>query len=65
MIVRAPLGVLRDIAFPEDANGYLNVEALAPHLPNLATAQIADLIEIYVEGRQAAEAPGERYTDFA
>jgi hypothetical protein len=53
VIVRAPLGVLRDIAFPEDAKGYLNVEALAPHLPNLATTQIADLIELYIDGRQA------------
>ena len=34
LIVRAPLGVIRDIAFPEDARGYLEVEKLAPLLPD-------------------------------
>lgn len=47
LIVRAPLGVIRDITFPEDARGYLNVEELAPLLPNLATVQIGDLIEVF------------------
>jgi hypothetical protein len=52
LIVRAPLGVVRDIAFPEDTRGYLNVEELAPLLPNLVTVQIADLIEIFERDRR-------------
>ena len=52
LIVRAPLGVIRDIAFPEDARGYLKVEELAPLLPDLVTVQIADLIEIYERDRR-------------
>jgi len=52
LIVRAPLGVIRDIAFPEDTRGYLNVEKLAPLLPDLVTVQIADLIEIYEKDRR-------------
>jgi hypothetical protein len=54
LILRAPLGVLRDIAFPEDARGYLMVEQLAPQLPNLVAAQIGSTIELYEQDRRLA-----------
>lgn len=45
VIVRVPLGAIRDIAFPED-RGYLDIEKLAPLLPGAAKVQIADLMEV-------------------
>jgi hypothetical protein len=56
MIVRAPLGVIRDIAFPEDEHGYLRLEALQLLLPNAAASQIGSLFEMY-EQDQRLEAP--------
>jgi hypothetical protein len=56
MIVRVPLGVIRDVPFPEDERGYLRLEALAPMLPELAGRQIAPLIEIY-EGDKRLPSP--------
>jgi hypothetical protein len=52
LMLRAPLGVIRDIAFPEDAQGYLLVESLEAHLPSLVAAQIGSTIELYEEGRR-------------
>jgi hypothetical protein len=52
LILRAPLGVIRDIAFPEDERGYLMVEALDPQLSNLVAAQIGSTIELYEQGQR-------------
>jgi hypothetical protein len=46
LIFRAPLAVVRDIAFPENAQGYLQVESLMPMLPNLVAAQIGSTVEL-------------------
>ncbi len=54
LILRAPLGVVRDIAFPEDERGYLMVEALDPQLSNLVAAQIGSTIELYEQGQRLA-----------
>lgn len=52
MIVRMPLGVIRDAAFPEDARGYLNLEALFPLLRDLARVQVAGPMEVYEGDRR-------------
>jgi hypothetical protein len=54
LIFRAPLGVIRDIAFPEDAQGYLRVESLEPLLPNLVAAQIGATMELYEQDHRLA-----------
>lgn len=47
VLVRVPLSSMRDVEFPTLASGYLDVEKLAPQLPDLATLWIAGFIEIY------------------
>ncbi len=50
LLVRVPLRAIRDVDFPERQGGYLDVEKLAPQLPDAATLWISDFIEVY-EGR--------------
>ena len=45
---------MRDVEFPALPSGYLDVEKLAPQLPDLATAWIAGFIEIYEAGARLA-----------
>lgn len=52
VLFRAPLGVVRDIAFPEDARGYLQVETLKPLLSGLVAAQIGSTMELYEAGKR-------------
>ena len=47
LLVRVPLKAIRDVDFPERGRGYLDVEKLAPLLPDLATLWIANVVEIY------------------
>ena len=47
LLVRVPLKAMRDVVFPERAGGYLDVEKLAPLLPDAATLWIADFVAIY------------------
>jgi hypothetical protein len=47
LLVRAPLGSMRDVEFPEFGPGYLDVEALSPQLSDLATLWIVHFVEIY------------------
>jgi hypothetical protein len=54
LILRAPLGVIRDIAFLEDAQGYLDVDSLEPVLPNVVAAQIGGTIELFEQNRRLA-----------
>ena len=49
VLARIPLASVRDIEFPE-RNGYLDLEALAPHLRGLAKLWIADFIELRESG---------------
>jgi hypothetical protein len=46
MLVRVPLKTIRDLEFPERADGYLDVEKLAPQLGDAAKVWIADFVEI-------------------
>ena len=56
IIVRVPFSAIRDIEFPEDERGYLDIEKLAPLLPSAAKVQIADLMEVH-EGSRVLPAP--------
>ena len=50
VLVRVPLKTIRDLDFPERAGGYLDVEKLAPMLPDVAKVWIADPVEIQEGG---------------
>ena len=49
LLVRAPLKSIRDVDFPEQERGYLDLVKLAPLLPDAATIWISGLLEIYEE----------------
>lgn len=49
LAVRVPLRAMRDVEFPEQ-RGYLDIEKLAPRLPDAATIWIADFVEIREAG---------------
>ncbi len=55
LLVRVPLSSMRDVEFPALASGYLDVEKLAPRLPDLATVWIAGFVEIYEDGARLAK----------
>lgn len=46
LIVRVPLGAIRDVDFPQQPEGYLDVEKLAPQLPDAARLWIANFITL-------------------
>ena len=50
LLVRVPLKTMRDVDFPELGGGYLDIEKLAPLLPDAATLWISDFVEIYEDG---------------
>ena len=52
LLVRVPLRTIRDVDFPEIERGYLDVEKLAPLLPDAATLWISDFIFIYEGGEK-------------
>jgi len=47
LLVRVPLKAMRDIVFPERANGYLDLQRTAPLLPDASILWISDFIELY------------------
>ena len=47
LLVRVPLAAIRDVDFPSWGPGYLDVEKLAPMLPDAATVWVARLIDLY------------------
>src|SRR6266480_7279449 len=47
LLVRVPLGSMRDVDFPEREGGYLDAVKLAPLLPDAAILWISDFIKIY------------------
>ena len=55
-IVRVPLSAMRDIEFPETAEGYLDIDGLMPQLPPVATLWIAQFLAIY-EGEERLPKP--------
>jgi hypothetical protein len=46
-LVRVPLKAIRDVDFPEQPGGGLDIEKLAPLLPDAATLWISEFVEIY------------------
>jgi HupE / UreJ protein len=52
LLVRVPLKAMRDVDFPENPQGYLDVARLAPLLPDAATLWISDFAELYEEDRR-------------
>ena len=56
LLVRVPLRAMRDIMIPELPGGYLDVEKLAPLLPDAATLWISDFVELY-EGERRLPKP--------
>src|SRR5260370_41255418 len=56
VLVRLPLKSIRDVDFPEQQGGYLDLEKLAPLLPDAATVWIARLTEFY-EGETRLQDP--------
>ncbi len=57
LAVRVPLKAIRDLDFPERERGYLDIEKLAPRLPDAATLWISQFIEIY-QGETRLARPG-------
>lgn len=51
LLVRTPLRAMRDVDFPETAQGYLDIERLSPQLPDIAKVWISDFIRIHEDGR--------------
>src|SRR5262249_52140964 len=47
LLVRTPLKTMRDVDFRERLGGYLDLEKLAPLLPDTATVWISNFIDIY------------------
>jgi hypothetical protein len=47
LLIRVPLGSMRDVDFPERGPGYLDIEKLLPQLPDAATIWIADFVTLY------------------
>jgi hypothetical protein len=47
LLVRVPLKAVRDLDFPEQEGGYLDIEKLAPLLPDAATVWIGNFVEIH------------------
>ena len=56
LLVRVPLAAIRDVDFPLQRGGYLDIEKLAPLLPDATTIWIADLVDIY-EGERRLTKP--------
>ena len=56
LLVRVPLRAMRDIMIPELPGGYLDVQKLAPLLPDAATLWISDFVELY-EGERRLPKP--------
>ncbi|MES1257708.1 MAG: HupE/UreJ family protein [Acidobacteriota bacterium] len=56
LLLRMPLGAIRDVVFPERGPGYLDVEKLLPQLPDAATVWLAQFIAVY-EGEERLPKP--------
>jgi len=52
LLVRVPLRAMRDMMVPELPGGYLDLEKVAPLLPDAATLWISDFVEVYEGGRR-------------
>ncbi|MSU65955.1 MAG: HupE/UreJ family protein [Opitutus sp.] len=54
LLVRVPLSSMRDVEFPAQSSGYLDVAQLTPRLPDLATIWIASFVELYEDSARLA-----------
>ncbi len=52
VLVRVPMRSMRDVDVPELGPGYLDVDQLAPQLPELATQWIAPFVVVYEDGKR-------------
>ncbi len=50
LLLRVPLKAMRDMDFPEQEGGYLDIERLGPLLPDAATLWIGNFFDIREEG---------------
>src|SRR5258708_38013530 len=57
LLMRVPLKAMRDVDFPENAQGYLDVAKLAPLLPVAATLWSSDSVAFYEEARRLTTPP--------
>ncbi len=57
MLVRVPLRSMRDIDFPQTADGYLDLPQLHPRLPDAATLWISDFVKLYEDGSPLPKTP--------
>ena len=55
LLVRAPLKAMRDINFPQNSAGLLDLARTAPLLPGAATQWVSDFIENYEDGQLLAK----------
>ena len=55
LLIRAPLGAMRDLDWPQKGPGYLDFARLAEQPHNAARLWIADYIRIYEEGQELPE----------
>ena len=56
VLVRVPFNALRDINFPEQGKGFLDLEQTAPILPDAARLWVSDFIQVY-EGKDQLPQP--------
>jgi hypothetical protein len=47
---RVPLSAMRDVVFPATPRGFLDIEKLAPKLPELAALWVGDFVEVHENG---------------
>ena len=57
VLVRVPLRSMRDVVFPQRANGYLDLERTAPMLPGISTLWISDFLEFYEDAARLPKRP--------
>ena len=57
LLARVPLSSMRDVEVPTLPSGYLDIEALAPQLDDLATVWIGGFLEVY-ENSSRLPSPG-------
>lgn len=56
-LVRVPLKSIRDVDFPETADGYLDIVRLNPLLPDAATLWLSDFVKIYEGDTELPKTP--------
>ncbi|HEV3197540.1 MAG TPA: HupE/UreJ family protein [Bryobacteraceae bacterium] len=57
MLARVPLNAIRDVVFPQRGPGYLDLDQIAPYLPDAATLWISDFIELDEGGIRLPKKP--------